>query len=55
MALRDEQSYPYLVGEALGDAYQTFNFGMSGYGTHQMLALIESGRLDDIFKRYEKV
>ena len=28
---------------------------MSGYGTHQMLALIESGRLDDIFKRYEKV
>ena len=53
--LRDEQSYPYLVGEALGDAYQTFNFGMSGYGTHQMLALIESGRLDDIFKRYEKV
>jgi len=53
--LRDEQSYPYLVGEALGDAYQTFNFGLSGYGTHQMLALIESGRLDDIFKRYEKV
>lgn len=53
--LQDNETYPYRVGEELGDAYQVFNLGVSGYGTHQVLALIENGRLDPIFQRYKKV
>jgi hypothetical protein len=53
--LQDTQTYPYVVGTELGDAYQVFNLGVSGYGTHQVLAMIENGRLDSIFQRYKKV
>lgn len=55
VGLSDEDSYPYKVAQALGPDYQVFNFGEAGYGAHQALAIIESGRLEDIAGRYEKV
>lgn len=51
----DEASYPYEVGKLLGSDYQVFNFGFRGYGSHQALALLQSGMLDDIFRKYQKV
>lgn len=53
--VNDAESYPYIVGDLLGPQWQTYNFGFSGYGPHQFLALLESGRLDHIFKKYEHV
>lgn len=50
--LADAETFPYRLGELLGQDYQVFNFGLSGYGAHQMLAQIESGRLDPLFARY---
>ena len=53
--LQDKESYPYRVGELLGDRFQVFNFGFHGYGSHQMLAQIQSGFLEDISRRYKKI
>ncbi len=53
--LNDEDTYPYKVGELLGDKYQVFNFGVSGYGTHHVVAMIENGYLDEIAKKYKKM
>ncbi len=52
--LKDSESFPYRVGQLLGDRYQVFNLGFSGYGAHQMLAEIESGRLDPVLRGYKK-
>ena len=51
----DRDSYPYMVGEMLGPHWQVYNFGFSGYGPHQFLAQLQSGRLDAIFHRYTRV
>ena len=53
--LNDEDSFPFKVGQILGPQYQVYNFGMSGYGSHQMLAQIQSGILDDMAKQYEEI
>ncbi len=53
--LSDQDTYPYKVAERLGDRFQVFNYGVPGYGTHQVLALIEEGYLDEIAKKYEKM
>ena len=53
--LNDAQSFPYKVGQMLGDDYQVFNFGFSGYGTHQMLAMVENGYLDAIAQKYDQL
>ncbi len=53
--LEDEDTYPYKVSELLGDRYQVFNLGVSGYGTHQVVAMIENGYLDKIAKKYKKI
>lgn len=55
LGLNDEDSYPYKVAEMLGDGYEVFNMGVGGYGTHQVLAMIENGYLDDISKKYKKL
>ena len=55
LGLNDEDTYPYKVAEMLGENYQVFNFGESGYGTHQALALIENGYLDEIARKYDKM
>lgn len=53
--LNDADSFPYKVGEELGSRYQVFNFAFHGYGSHQMLAMIDHGFLDDIAKKYKKI
>ena len=40
--LTDEDTLPYRVNEKIGGEFQAFNFGYSGYGPHQFLALLES-------------
>ena len=42
----DEQAMPYQVGEQTDNRYRVHNFAFHGYGPHQMLAALESGRVD---------
>lgn len=53
--LNDADSFPYKAGQMLGSGYQVFNFGYSGYSTHQMLAMLENGYLDDIAAKYDRL
>jgi hypothetical protein len=43
----DRQNFPFLVSQAMADRYATYNFGFSGYGAHQMLAALQSGRVGE--------
>ncbi len=42
---------PYNVGIQLSGKYVIYNFGVGGYGTHQMLAAIEQGLVTSIVKQ----
>ena len=53
--LNDRETFPWQLGEILGEKFQVLNYGFHGYGSHQMLALIESGRLDALMQAYEHV
>ncbi len=44
--LEDDESIPWRLEEALDGRLCCYNFGFSGYGPHQMLANIESGRAE---------
>lgn len=44
----DDQAMPYQVGALTGHHYRIYNFAFHGYGPHQMLAVLESGRVDEI-------
>ncbi len=44
--VNDEETLPYRFGIETGGQYEVHNFGFSGYGTHQMLAALESGLVD---------
>ena len=46
--VEDEETHPYIVGLKTGPEIRVHNFGIGGYGTHQMLAAIESGYVEDI-------
>lgn len=41
--VNDQQTMPYRVGGRIGADYRVYNFGYSGYGAHQMLALLRHG------------
>jgi len=43
--LQDDETLPYQVGVQSQGAYRIYNFAFHGYGPHQMLASIESGRV----------
>jgi hypothetical protein len=43
--LNDNQTVPSYFARAGGGRYSVFNFGFLGYGPHQMLRAIESGRM----------
>ena len=43
--LQDNETLPYQVGLQSGGRYHAFNFGFEGYGPHQMLSAIETGRV----------
>jgi lysophospholipase L1-like esterase len=53
--LNNEETFAWQLGEILGKRFQVFNCGFGGYGPHQMLALVTSGRLDALMRRYEHV
>jgi hypothetical protein len=44
----DEATLPYRFGIETGGRLATRNFGFHGYGPHQMLAVLERGRVDDV-------
>lgn len=51
--VNDKDTYAWKLAELLGNKYQVVNLGVSGYGAHQMLAMLESGRLDPLLQRYK--
>ena len=44
--VQDREAFPWRVGERLGEEWQVRNYALSGYGPHQFVAQLESGRLD---------
>lgn len=48
--VQDDETMPYQVGIQSGGHYQIYNFGFHGYGPHQMLASIESGRVRQVVR-----
>lgn len=55
VGVNDDEVYPWQVAQLLGAGYQVYNFGVGGYGPHQFLALLQSERLDAIFKKYRDI
>ena len=55
LGIHDQETYAWQLGTRLGKRFQVFNYGFCGYGSHQMLALIESGRLDVLLRRYKRI
>jgi hypothetical protein len=53
--LHDRETFAWQLGEMLGETFQVLNYGYDGYGAHQMLALVESGRLDALARRYTRI
>lgn len=45
--LEDHEAFPYIVGQKLPQ-YKVYNFAFGGYGTHQMLAALEHGIVDEV-------
>ena len=43
--LEDKETLPYQVALQSGGRYRTLNFAFEGYGPHQMLSAIETGRV----------
>ncbi len=41
--LKDEETFAYKLGLALGEEYQVFNLGKNGYGPHRILHDLERG------------
>ena len=46
--VEDNEAMPYQVGLLTGKRYRVYNFAFHGYGPHQMLATLESGRAENI-------
>ena len=46
--LNDHETMPYLVGLSLDGKYRIHNFGVSGYGPHQMLSALEHGVVESV-------
>ena len=42
--VNDDENYPWLLGQRGGGRIASHNFGVSGWGPHQMLAGLQSGR-----------
>ena len=53
--LDDRQTFAWLLGEKCGDSCMVYNYGRPGHGAHQMLDLLESGRLDEIAARHKQM
>lgn len=55
IGVQDTECYPYRVGALLGGNFQVFSMGFTGYGSHQLLASLESGVLDNMAQQYKNV
>jgi hypothetical protein len=44
----DSETMPYRVAIRMAGRYHVYNFGVHGYGPHQMLAQLESGRVKQV-------
>lgn len=55
--LQDDETFAWRLAGILGSDWQVFNYGVSGYGAHQALGLIEFGRIpfDLLTKDYRKI
>ena len=51
--VKDDESLPYLVSAKSG--YKAYNFGVNGYGPHQMLRAVESGMVENIVNRLPRI
>ncbi len=49
--VNDHETMPYVTGQRLRGGFQTYNFGFSGYGPHQMLAALEGGLVEETVKQ----
>ena len=47
-AVNDDETFPYLFGVKTGGHYEIHNFSLGGFGTHQMLAALEGGRVESV-------
>ena len=45
--LADHETLPFRVHTESGQRYRTYNFGVNGYGAHQMLLALEQGLVQD--------
>ena len=45
--LADHEALPYRVHEQSARRYRTYNFGVNGYGAHQMLSALQHGLVQD--------
>ena len=45
--LADHQTLPFRVQEQAMQRYRTYNFGVNGYGAHQMLSALQHGLVED--------
>jgi hypothetical protein len=46
----DDEALPYQVGLLTDRRYRVYNFAFHGYGPHQMLAILDSGRAEEIIR-----
>jgi hypothetical protein len=46
--LDDQDTLPFLINVASGSHYRTYNFGVMGYGAHQMLSAIQHDLVKDV-------
>jgi hypothetical protein len=45
--LADDETLPFRVHEKSAQRYRTYNFGVNGYGAHQMLSALQHGLVKD--------
>jgi hypothetical protein len=48
--VNDDETMPFRVGMKIDNKYRIYNFGVIGYGPHQMLAAIEFGLVEKVLK-----
>jgi hypothetical protein len=46
--LDDAETLPWITALATGQRHRIYNFGYLGWGPHQMLALLQSGRVEEV-------
>jgi hypothetical protein len=55
IGINDNDVMPNIVQKLVQNKYKVYNFGYGGYGTHQMLTLIEKNMVDSIVKYEPKI